>query len=138
MKVFPCSLWPNSRTNCPQRDLQLQSIQDFNFRMVRLTLIQLWPRMIKMASEPTKFGHISRKKTSFKQLCSQKASTDFSIPYTRHYNPLVIRNRSWILTIHKDRIFWKNLLEKTFLASKKWVKNIQTVGYNGASTVYSM
>ena len=53
-----------------------------------------------------------------------------------HYNPLLIRNRSWILTIHKDRIFWKNLLEKTFLTSKKWVKNIQTAGYNGARTVF--
>jgi hypothetical protein len=60
----------------------------------------------------------------------------YKVPYTRHYNPLLIRNRSWILAIHKDRIFWKNLLEKTFLASKKWVKNIQTAGYNGARTVY--
>ena len=25
------------------------------------------------------------------------------IPYTRHYNPLLIRNRSWILTIHKAK-----------------------------------
>ena len=56
--------------------------------------------------------------------------------YTGHYNPLLIRNRSGILTINKDIIFWKNLLEKTFLASKKWVKNIQTAGYNGACSVY--
>jgi hypothetical protein len=28
------------------------------------------------------------------------------------------------------------LLEKTFLTSKKWVKNIQTAGYNGEHTVY--
>jgi hypothetical protein len=60
----------------------------------------------------------------------------FHLPYTRHYNQLLIRNRSWIVTIHKDRIFWKNLLEKTFLTFKKWVKNIQTEGYNGARTVY--
>ena len=33
------------------------------------------------------------------------------IPYARYHNPLLIRNRSWILTVHKDRIFWKNLLE---------------------------
>ena len=39
---------------------------------------------------------------------------------------------SWILTIHKDRILWKTFLEKTFLTSKKWVKNLQTSGYNGA------
>ena len=25
----------------------------------------------------------------------------FQIPYVRHYNPLLIRNPSWILTIHK-------------------------------------
>ena len=55
--------------------------------------------------------------------------------YRRHHNPLFITNHSWILTIHKDRIFWKKLLEKTFLTFKKWVKNIQTVGYNGARTV---
>ena len=34
------------------------------------------------------------------------------ILYACHHNPLLIRNRSWILTMHKDRIFWKNLLEK--------------------------
>ena len=50
-----------------------------------------------------------------------------------YYNPLLIRNQSWILTIHKDR---KKPLEKTFLVFKKWVKNIQTAGYNGARTVY--
>ena len=36
------------------------------------------------------------------------------IPYARQYNPLLISNRSWILTIHKARIFkkkapWKNV-----------------------------
>ena len=56
----------------------------------------------------------------------------------RHHNPLLITNRSWILTILKDKIFWKNLLEKTFLSFKKWVKNIQTLGYNGARTVYEI
>ena len=54
----------------------------------------------------------------------------YDIPYLGHHNPLLIRNRSRILTIHKGRIFWKNLLEKTFLTFKKWVKNIQTTGYN--------
>ena len=60
----------------------------------------------------------------------------FKLPYTRHHNPLLIRNRSWILTIHKDRIFWKNLLEKMFFTFKMWLKNIQTSGYNGAGTVH--
>ena len=58
------------------------------------------------------------------------------ILYTRHYNPLLIRNRSRILTIHKARILRKKPLEKTFLDFKKWVKSKQTAGYNGACTVH--
>ena len=58
------------------------------------------------------------------------------LPYARHYNPLLIWNRSWILTIHKVRILQKKLLKKTFLAFKNGVKSIQTAGYNGARTVY--
>ena len=59
------------------------------------------------------------------------------IPFARHHNPLLIRNRSWILTpvlyrtgiltLHKARILRKRPLEKTFLDFKKWVKSIQTV-----------
>ena len=60
---------------------------------------------------------------------------EVQIPYARHYNPLLIRNRSWILTLHKARILRKKILEKTFLDFKKWVKSIQTAGYNGARTV---
>ena len=44
---------------------------------------------------------------------------------------ILIRNRSWILTIHKDRIFWKNLLENKEMVFKNGVKNIQAAGYNG-------
>ena len=58
------------------------------------------------------------------------------VPYERHHNPLLIINRSWILTVHKVRILWKKLLKKTFLAFQNGVKNIQTAGYNGARTVY--
>ena len=57
------------------------------------------------------------------------------IPYARHYNPLLIWNRSWILTVHKVRILRKKLLKKAFLAFKNGVKSIQTAGYNGARTV---
>ena len=39
-------------------------------------------------------------------------------PYARHYNPLLISNRSWILTIHKARFFFKKPLEKRFWTSK--------------------
>ena len=62
-----------------------------------------------------------------------------NILYTCHHIRLLITNRSWILTIHKGRIFWKkNSNEKMFLTFKKWVKNIQTAGYNGACRVYVM
>ena len=58
------------------------------------------------------------------------------IPYARHHNPLLITNRSWILTIHKYIIFWKNLLENKEMAFKNGVKYVQAAGYNGARTVY--
>ena len=57
------------------------------------------------------------------------------IPFARHYNPLLIRNRSRILTIHKDRIFWKNLLENKEMVFQNGVKSIQAAAYNGARTV---
>ena len=57
------------------------------------------------------------------------------IPYARDHNPFLIRNRSWILTIHKDKVVWKNLPENKKMVLKKWVKNIQTAGYDGVSTV---
>ena len=69
---------------------------------------------------------------------NDKIMNDLYIPYARHHNPLLIRNRSWILTIHKVRILRKKPLEKTFLDFKKWVKSIQTAGYNGALTVPKM
>ena len=58
------------------------------------------------------------------------------VPYERHYNPLLIRNRSWILTIHEARILRKKPLEKTCLDFKKWVKSIQTGGCNGQRMVH--
>ena len=59
----------------------------------------------------------------------------YDIPYARNHNLLLNTNRSSILTIHKSRILRKKPLEKTFLDFKKWVKSIQTAGYNGARTV---
>ena len=38
---------------------------------------------------------------SWGQWAQVKACFLGKIPYTRHYNPLLIRNRSWILTIGK-------------------------------------
>ena len=52
------------------------------------------------------------------------------------YRTRAIINCSWILTIHKARILRKKNLIKMFLDFKKWVKSIQTAGYNGARTVY--
>ena len=57
------------------------------------------------------------------------------LPYPFHHNPLSITNRSWTLTIHKDRNFWKNLLENKEMDFKNGVKNIQAAAYNGARTV---
>ena len=37
--------------------------------------------------------------------------------------------------IHKDRIFWKNLLKNKVLVFENGVKNIQAAAYNGARTV---
>ena len=47
---------------------------------------------------------------------------------TRHFNLLLITNRSWILAIDNDRIFWKNLLENKEMVFKNGV-------YDGALTV---
>ena len=38
----------------------------------------------------------------------------FHLLYVRHYNQLLITNRSWILTTHKGIIFWKNSLKNCF------------------------
>ena len=54
------------------------------------------------------YDHFIRKKANFQLF-------RIHIPYARHINPLLIRNRSWILTIHKARILRKKPLEKTFL-----------------------
>ena len=58
------------------------------------------------------------------------------IRYVRHYNPLLIINRSWTLTIHNEKNFWKSLLENKEMGFKNGVKNIQAAGYNGARTVF--
>jgi len=80
-------------------------------------------------------GFITHAYRLFFILGLNKVQVTIQVPYARHHNPLLIRNRSGILTIHKGRIFGKNFLEKTFLTFEKWVKSIQTAGYNGANTV---
>ena len=52
------------------------------------------------------------------------------IPFARHYNPLLIRNRSRILTIHKDMEFFEKKLLKN--KEQNGVKSIQAAVYNGA------
>ena len=51
-------------------------------------------------------------------LC-QKLLFLHQLQYPRHDKPLLIRSRSLIQTIHKDRIFWKNILEKKEMVFKK-------------------
>ena len=58
------------------------------------------------------------------------------IPYARHHKPL-LRCRSWIQAIHKDRIFWKNLLKNQKMVFGNGVKNMQAAAYNGVRTVYN-
>ena len=38
--------------------------------------------------------------------------------YAHHYNPLLIKNLSWILAMHKATILWKNSLKTKKLPSK--------------------
>ena len=54
--------------------------------------------------------------------------------YAGHHNLLLITNRSWILTIYKYRIFWKNFLENKETVFKNGVINIQAVSYKGVRT----
>ena len=58
------------------------------------------------------------------------------VPYARHHKPLLIKSRSWIQAIHKDRIFWKNLLKNKEMVFENGVKNIQAAAYDGARTVF--
>ena len=65
---------------------------------------------------------------SDKDLMQLYCALQIYIPYARHYNPLLIRNHSWIQTIHKTKG------HSTLMNFKKWVKSIQAAGYNGART----
>ena len=60
-------------------------------------------------------------------LCLLQNLMHQTLLYVRHHNLLLIRNRSWKLTIHKDRTFWKNLLE-----------NKEMVFKNGVLIIWSM
>ena len=57
------------------------------------------------------------------------------ILYVYHHKSLLIRSDYWIQAIHKDRIFWKNLLKNKEIVFQNGVKNIQAAAYNGARTV---
>ena len=62
----------------------------------------------------------------------------FWILYAHHHKPLLITSCSWIQAIHKDRIFWKNLLRNKEMVFENGVKNVQAAFYNGARTVNEM
>ena len=51
------------------------------------------------------------------------------------YRMRAIITRSWILAIHKVRIFLKNFLKNKEMVFKNGVKNIQAAAYNGTRTV---
>ena len=42
--------------------------------------------------------------------------------YDYYHNPFLITNRSWILTVHKDRNFWKKTPWKQRNGLEKWDK----------------
>ena len=67
-------------------------------------LIAILPKAVAVTSES--LTHPS----SFSLGFPPKVPTPY-VPYARHYNPLLIRNRSWILTIHKARILRKKFLD---------------------------
>ena len=52
------------------------------------------------------------------------------------YRTRAILSRSWIQAIHKDRLFWKNLLKNKEIVFENGVQNIQAAAYNGARTVF--
>ena len=57
-----------------------------------------------------------------------------------HHKTFIYRTRAiishfWIQAIHKDRIFWKNLLKNKEMVFWNGVKNIQAVAYKGARKV---
>ena len=69
--------------------------------------------------------------------CSLKKP--FLLPYASHHNPALITNHySWILTIHKDRIFWQKLLKNKERVFINGVMNIQAAANIGAMRMYSI
>ena len=52
-----------------------------------------------------------------------KSQSHDQLQYVCHHNLLLIRNRSWILTIHKGRIFRKNVLKSKEMVYKNGLKN---------------
>ena len=93
-------------------DLIFTSLEHPN-RFVRETAYQTCATIIEVCSGQEQINHrIVNNSQCFTR------SMVFDISYTRHHNPLLIRNRSWILA----RILSKKPLEKMFLDFKKWVK----------------
>ena len=69
------------------------------------------------------------------QMCQISLNVAKHLPYARHHKLLLITSLSWIQAIHKDRIFWKNLLKNKEMVFGNGVKNIQATGYNGVHWV---
>ena len=61
--------------------------------------------------------------------------------YVYHFRAIITRSGlettlDYQPYIHKDRIFWKKLLENKKMVFQNGVKSIQAATYNGARTVY--
>ena len=77
--------------------------------------LQLSSRPCLKATSCILISKVRNSSQQLQKILSAVSANNNWVPYERHYNPLLIRNRSWILTIHMARILikkapWKNVL----------------------------
>ena len=110
----------------------------FNPTNPRTNSWNFWKKILRIG----KVGKLSFFESAILIFFSKKKKKNVSsprkLPYAPHHKLLLIRSRSWIKAIHKDRIFWKNLLKNKEIVFGNGVKNIQAASYNGARTVCSL
>ena len=107
-----------SQKGSPIRRVFENNMDEFSFNTVDESILktinsthQAYFDLVSTIKENVKFGcKVWKDINSFYLLIwkkPMKLSTCNYISYARHHNPLLIRNCSWLLTIHKDRIFQK-------------------------------
>ena len=95
-----------------------------------MTWTETWPLVESSCLTTTSFRHLTLENHLTESLLNFKPSSskctvllchweNFHILYARHYNPFLIINRSWIITVHKVESLQKKLLKKGFLALKE-------------------